>query len=103
MCANAPRLSATVSDLHGDIPVVDAELAKLATNWLPPVTDLVHGGAPTALAHQGDARAYPYGRPVLNQRVRFSTRGLPGPPPRRFFLDFTHRKEQCPVVANSAS
>ena len=59
-------------------------------------------GAPMAPAHQGDVRAYPYGRPVQNQRVRFFNQGPPGPPPCRFCLDLTHRQEQCPVVAESA-
>ena len=59
-------------------------------------------GAPEAPAHQGDARAYPQGRPVQNQRVRFFNQGPPGPPPCRICLDLTHRQEQCPVVADSA-
>ena len=59
-------------------------------------------GAPIAPTHQGDTRAYPYGRPIQNQRVRFFNQGPPGPPPCRFCLDLTHRQEQRPVVADSA-
>ena len=59
-------------------------------------------GAPVAPAHQGDARAYPYERPVQNQWVLFVNQGPPGPPPCRFCLDLTHRQEKCPVVADSA-
>ena len=59
-------------------------------------------GAPVAPAHQGDAHAYPHGRPVQNQRVRFFNQGPPGPPPCRFCLDLTHRQEQCLVVADGA-
>ena len=59
-------------------------------------------GASMAPAHQDDARAYLYGRPVQNQRVRFFNQGPPGPPPCRFCLDLTQRQEQCPVVADNA-
>ena len=58
--------------------------------------------APMAPAYQGDARAYPYGRPVQNQRVRFFNQGPPGRPPSRFCLDLTHGQGQCPVVADCA-
>ena len=51
-------------------------------------------------AHQGDAHAYPYGRPVQNQQV--FNQGPPGPSPCRFCLDLTHRQEQCTLVADSA-
>ena len=59
-------------------------------------------GAQMAPACQGDARAYLYGRPVQNQRVRFFNQGPPGPPPCPFCLDLTHQQEQYPVVADSA-
>ena len=59
-------------------------------------------GAQMALAHQSDARAYPYGRAVQNRQVRFFHQGPPGPLQCQFCLDRTHPQEQCPVVADSA-
>ena len=38
-------------------------------------------GVLMAPAHKDDARAYPYGSPVQNQRVRFFNQEPPGPPP----------------------
>ena len=59
-------------------------------------------GATMALAHQSDARAYPYRRPAHNRRVQFFNQGPLGTPPCRISLDLTHRQKQCPVVAYSA-
>ena len=84
-----------------DHSVTPSTLSSPPTSYHPsPASSSV--GAPMATADQGDARAYMYGSPVLNQRVRFFNQGPPGPPPCGFCLDLIHRQEQCPVVAYSA-
>ena len=84
-----------------DQSVTPSTLSSPPTSYHPSPASS-SAGPPMAPAHQGDARASPYGRPAQNQRVRLFNQGPPGPPPCRFCLDLTHRQEQCPVVADSA-
>ena len=84
-----------------DQAVTPSTLSSPPTSYHPSPASC-SAGSPVAPAHQRDARAYPHGRPVQNQRVRFFNQGPPGPPPCRFCLDLTHRQEQFPVVADSA-
>ena len=84
-----------------DQSVTPSTLSSPPTSYRPSPASFP-AAAPMAAAHQGDTWAYPYGRPVQNQRVRFFNQGPSGPPPCRFCLELTHRQEQCPVVADSA-
>ena len=84
-----------------DQSVTPSTLSSPPTSYHPSPASS-SAGPPVAPAHQGDARAYTYGRPLQNQRVRFFNQGPPEHPPCRFCLDLTHRQEKCPVVANNA-
>ena len=72
-----------------DQSVTPSKLSAPPTSYHPSAA-WSSAGALVAPAHQGDARAYPHGRPLQNQRVRFFNHGPPGPPPCRFCLDLTH-------------
>ena len=84
-----------------DKSVTPSTLSSPPTSYHPSPASS-SAGAPMAPAHQGDMRAYLYGRTKQNQRVRFFNPGPPGPPPCRFCLDQTHQQEQFPAVADSA-
>ena len=84
-----------------DQSVTPSSLKSPPTSYHPSPASST-AGPPTAPAPQADARAYPHGRPAQYQRVRFANQGMPGPPACGFYLDRTHRQEQCPVVGDSA-
>ena len=61
-----------------DQSVTPSTLSSPPTSYHPLSASSL-AGAPVAPVHQSDARVYPYGRPVQNQRVQFLNQGPPGP------------------------